>query len=291
MTGSYLEFVLAHQESDGGFPYRPGEGSALESTAFCLLAVGGWGRAAAEADRGLSFLLSLQNKTGGWRLFPVDTSNSAYATALSLLVLKRFSPERHQDPIQRAVRFLDSSRHYTRDEAMDEDVWGWNDRTYIGAEPTAAVILALKHFKALSPRRAQEAEKFFKDTMCASGGWTYGYPVDSEERRGALASRELLVPQLHLTALVLLCMQDRQDDFKDSLKVIPEQFPGSHCPLSLSLSALALDCYRSNNRAVVERLNKIMAEDRQVSWVVFYNALSALAELTENGWNPLCLDR
>lgn len=291
MVGSYLDFVLAHQESDGGFPYRPAEGSVLESTAFCLLALDGSGNAAEAIDRGLSYMLTLQTKTGGWLLFRDDTRSSAYATALSLLVLKRIDRERHQERIDQGVRFLDRSRHYVRDESMDEDVWGWNDRTYIGAEPTAAAVLALKHLGALSVYRAREAEKFFKDTMCDSGGWTYGYPVDKEESRGALAERALLAPQLHLTALVLLCMQDKKEEFQGSLRVIQDQYPLSYCPLSLSLSALALDCYRLDNRAVVERLNKVMAEDRQVSPVVFYNALAALAELTKGGKNPLCLNR
>jgi len=288
---SYLEFVLAHQESDGGFPYRPAEGSVQESTAFCLLALDGWSRAAGAIERGLSYLLSLQTMTGGWLLFRNDTRSSAYATALSLLVLKRLGREQNRDRIERAIRFLENARHYVRDETLDEDVWGWSDRTYIGAEPTAAAALALKHFNALPAHRAQEAERFFQDTACASGGWTYGYPVDREERRGGYPQRALLVPQLHLTALVLLGMQDKKEEFQGHLKVIQEQSPQSYCPLSLSLSALALDCYRLDNRAIVERLNKVMAEDRQVSRVVFYNALGALAELTKNGRNPLCLDR
>jgi hypothetical protein len=291
VTGSYLEFVLAHQESDGGFPYRPGEGSVLESTAFCLLALDGSSRSAEATDRGLFYLLSLQNKTGGWLLFRGDTKSSAYATALSLLVLNGIDRGRHRDRIDRGIRFLDRSRHYVRDETMDEDVWGWNDRTYVGAEPTAAAALALKHLGALSSRRAQEVERFFKDTACESGGWTYGYPEEKEERREALPERTLLYPQLHLTAFVLLGMQDNKEEFQGGLKVIQEQFRQSYCPLSLSLGALALDCYGSDNRAVVERLNKIMAEDRQVSRVVFYNALAALAELTRNGRNPLCLNR
>lgn len=290
MLDSYLEFVLAHQEADGGFPYRPAEGSVLESTAFCLLALEGCVRAKAAIDRGLSYLLTLQNKTGGWFLFRNDRGSSAYGTALSLLVLKKFGPDRHQDQINKAIRFLENARHYARDETMNENVWGWNDRTFIGPEPTAMVALALKHHHSLSAARAREVERFFRDNMCRSGGWTYGYPMDREESGAAPRAASLLVPQLHLTALVLLCMQDKKEQFIGHFKVIQEQFAYSYCPLSLSLGVLALDCYQLDNRAVIERLNKIMAEDRQVAKVVFYNALAALANLTELGRNPLCLD-
>jgi hypothetical protein len=287
----YLEFVLAHQESDGGFPYLPSGGSVLESTAFCLLALENYGRAKEAIDRGFAYLLSLQNKTGGWFLFRNDTRSSAYATALSLLVLKRLGQSKHQDRIEHGVRSLEKVRRYVRDETMDEAVWGWNDQTFIGPEPTAVVALALKHIHSLSEYRAKEVERFFKDNMCNLGGWTYGYPVDREKRGEAVLARALLVPQLHVTALVLLCMQDKKDEYIHHFRILRELYPQSYCPLSLSLAALAFDCYRFDSSDVIRRLNTIMTEDPLVAPVVFYNALAALANLTGMGRNPLCLDR
>jgi hypothetical protein len=287
----YLEFVLAHQESDGGFPYRPSEGSVLESTAFCLLALEDFRGAREANEKALSYLLSLQNKTGGWFLYHDDTRSSAYATALSLLILKRLGRAQYQDRIEGGIRFLENVRRYVRDETMDEEVWGWNDQTFIGPEPTAVVALVLKHIGRLSAHRSREVERFFQDNVCSLGGWTYGYPVDSERREGVLQARALLKPQLHLTALVLLCMQDKEEEYISHSRVIREQYPQSYCPLSLALSALAFDCYRLDNRDIVRRLNKIMAEDHQVKSVVFYNALAGLANLTAKGRNPLCLDR
>jgi hypothetical protein len=262
----------------------------LESTAFCLLAMEGYARAAEAFSKGLSYLLSLQNKTGGWFLYRNDTRSSAYATALSLLILKRIDRRRYKDRIEEGIRFLENVRRYVRDETMDEEVWGWNDQTFVGPEPTAVVALVLKHLDSLSDHRASEVERFFKDNMCSLGGWTYGYPVDREKREDALHARALLKPQLHVTALVLLCMQDKKDEYADHFRVIRELYPQSHCPLSLSLSALAFDCYRLDNRDIVQRINKIMAEDRQVTPVVFYNALAALANQTEKRRNPLCLN-
>lgn len=285
----YLDFVLAHQEEDGGFPYRSAEGSVLESTAFCLLALEGYNRALEAIGRGLSYLLSLQNETGGWFLYRNDTRSSAYATALSLLILDRIDRQQYQDRIEDGIRFLGNTRRYVHDETMDENVWGWNDQTFVGPEPTAMVALVLKHLNALSDQQAGEVERFFKDNMCRRGGWTFGYPVDSHQRESIASDRAILVPQLHITALVLLCMQDKKGEYISHFGVIQEQYPLSFCPLSLSLSALAYDCYRMDNRKVVQRLNKIMTEDHQVAQVVFYNALAALANLTEKGVNPLCL--
>ncbi len=291
MIDRYLEYLLAHQESDGGFPYLPAAGSVLESTAFCLLALEGYGRAAEAVERGFSYLLSLQNKTGGWFLYRNDTRSSAYATALSLLILKRLDRARYQDRMEDGIRFLENVRRYVRDESMDEEVWGWNDQTFIGPEPTAVVALVLKHLNSLSDHRAKEVERFFKDNMCNSGGWTYGYPVDQKKRGEAVLARALLMPQLHVTALVLLCMQDKKEEYISHFGVLRELWPQSYCPLSLSFSALAFDCYRFDNGDIIRRLNRIMAEDRQVAPAVFYNALAALANLTGIGRNPLCLDR
>ncbi len=291
MLDLYQEYVLTHQDSDGGFPYRSSEGSVLESTGFCLLALEGCRGATEAMDKGLSYVLSLQNKTGGWFLFQNDRRSSAYATALSLLVLKKFDRLKYQDRIKAGILSLEKTRRYVRDETMDENVWGWNDQTFIGPEPTAVVALVLKHLNALSDYRAGEVERFFRDNMCESGGWTFGYPVDSHQRVGAVSDRSVLVPQLHITALVLLCMQDKKEEYISHFGIIQEQYPQSFCPLSLSLSALAYDCYRMDNRDIIRRLDKIMTEDHQVAQVVFYNALAALANLTEKGVNPLCLDR
>ncbi len=87
----------------------------------------------------------------------------------------------------------------------------------------------------------------------------------------------------------MLAMQDKKDAFRDGLKIIDDAFPGSRCPLSLSLSALAVHCYGRDNRRLLDRLNALMMEDSQVRDIVFYRALAALANLTQEDKNPLRL--
>jgi hypothetical protein len=87
----------------------------------------------------------------------------------------------------------------------------------------------------------------------------------------------------------MMAMQDKKDDFMDGLKIIEEAAPASRCPLSLSLSALAVHCYGRDNRGLLDRLNALMTEDSQVRDVVLYRALAALANLTQEDKNPLRL--
>ena len=89
----------------------------------------------------------------------------------------------------------------------------------------------------------------------------------------------------------MLAMQDKKDAFRDGLKIIDEQaFQSPAAPLSLSLGALAVDCYGGDNRGLLDRLNGLVEEDTQVRDNVFYRALAGLANLTRAGHNPLCLD-
>ena len=169
------------------------------------------------------------------------------------------------------------------------DVWGWNHYTNIGTEPTALVVLALKHLESLPETRGGQAARFFADTKCDYGGWSYGAAVDKNDPESTSPVCTVLPPQLHVTALVMLAMQDRQDDFRDGLGIIESAYPGSSCPFSLALSAFAVDVYGGDVRPVLERLNGLMANDHQVRDLVYYRALAAAANQTLEGRNPLRL--
>jgi hypothetical protein len=291
MLENNIRFFLKCQQSDGGFPYgRAGE-SALEPTAFSLIALSGVEPKSKAGEKGVEYLLSLQNRDGGWLLFRKDNLSSVYATALAVLALRARGRAQDKSSLGEAVFYLKNNHKFAKNVDLDEDIWGWNDYTYVGAEPTAAVVLALKHVGSLPEGRGKEAEKFFTQNTCDEGGWTYGAPVDRNDRLSPSPVSALLRPQLHVTAFVLLAMQDRKEKFRSGIEVIAQEFPKSYCPFSLSLSALAVDCYGKNNRGILERLNRIMAEDQQVKEMAFYHAVSAVANLTSLGKNPLCLNR
>jgi len=284
-----MDYILSHQQADGGFPYAPSGGSVLEATAFCLLAV--WGRdpKSGALKRAAAFLTSLQNRDGGFFLFPGDNLSSAYGTALAAVALKTADAAAHKARLEEAAFYLRNNHRFAKHADLDEDVWGWNDYTFMGSEPTAMAVLALKHLGSLPESRGEQAAQFFSHTKCDYGGWTYGAPTDKNDPESSSPVCTVLPPQLHVTALVLLAMQDRKDAFRDGLRVIDEASPGSHCPLSLSLSALAVHCYGGDNRGLLDRLNGLMAEDAQVRDMVFYRALAALANLTQADRNPLRL--
>jgi hypothetical protein len=286
-----ISFVLGTQQPDGGFPYAASGGSVLESTAFCLLAVSGHDPKSGALKKGADYLLSLENTIGGFRLFHDDNLSSAYGTALAILALKTIDPAGFRAELDAAAFYLRNDHRYVRSTDLDEDVWGWNDYAFVGSEPTAMVVLALKHLGPLPFDREKQATQFFSHTICDYGGWTYGAPIDRNDPESRTPVCAVLPPQLHVTALVLLAMQDRKDEFRDQLKVIAAEYPKSQCPFSLSLCALAVHCYGGDNRGILDRLNAIMAVDGQVRGLAFYHALAALANLTRIGKNPLCLAR
>ena len=59
-----IDYVLGHQQADGGFPYPPSGGAVLEATAFSLLAV--WGR---DPKSG-----ALKKGPPSWRRFKTGTA-------------------------------------------------------------------------------------------------------------------------------------------------------------------------------------------------------------------------
>jgi hypothetical protein len=286
-----IDFVLKHQQADGGFPYAASGRSALEPTAWSLLALAIHDPKTVALQKGAAYLASLQNRDGGWFLFRGDNLSSAYGTALAILALKTIDAAGFRPALEAGAFYLRNDHRFVRNTDLDEDVWGWNDYTFIGSEPTAMAVLALKHLGPLPPDRVEQAARFFSHTRCDYGGWSYGAPTDKNDPQSASPVCAVLPPQLHVTALVLLAMQDRPAEFKGELKIVSEECPKSHCPFSLSLGALALSCYGAANRDVLDRLNALMDRDGQVRGMVFYHALAALANLAAPGRNPLCLKR
>ena len=87
-----LSFLLAAQNSDGGWGYKDG-GSWAEPSAYALLALTPETSAADSVGRGVRWLTGLQRPDGGWppRL---AVGQSTWVTALAVLALaERLAPE------------------------------------------------------------------------------------------------------------------------------------------------------------------------------------------------------
>ncbi len=182
-----IESVSIHQNSDGGWPYRPGGSSWTEPTVFALLA--GY---ATDDDTGrmraLEWVRKLQRLDGGWSPKP-GVEQSTWVTALAaLLPPADLGVGSHV----RAIRWLvgqtpANATFYARMQAWLSGLptaepnagWPWLPGTAAWATPTAIAILALARQNRRNPdavlkSRIQSARRFLLAHRCEDGGWNHG---------------------------------------------------------------------------------------------------------------------
>jgi hypothetical protein len=184
-----LSFLLAAQNSDGGWGYRSG-GSWTEPSAYALLALAAETSAADSVGRGVRWLAGLQRPEGGWppRL---TVGQSTWVTALAVLTL---AARLELGALERATRWLlgqsgKESGFFRRlrlkllgVEAGTEagfEGWPWFPDTAAWVAPTALTILALEKVRrrAASPgldKRLESGRRFLWSRMCRDGGWNHG---------------------------------------------------------------------------------------------------------------------
>lgn len=289
MIDQYKDFLLKSQQLNGSFGYRKQAGNIVEATVYSLLALNTLNPRLAEIQAGVKWLLTMQNKDGGWFLFDEDDNSSPYVTALALIALYRINKTLYSAYIEKGLKYLENVHYFFSNKDLNPYVWGWNKGCFVGPEPTGDVLLALKMLKSKNDVRIREAESFFDKLRCFEGGWTYNLPVDRNDVDSKTPCQVPLAPELNVTAVVLLSVQDKKDKYFNHINVLLKKYDKSYCPFALSLSVLALDCYKQETSNVLERLNKIMATDDFVKVNVVYNAIALLANLTIEGKNPLCL--
>lgn len=290
MIENLITFILNNQQLDGGFGYYKHANSSVEPTCYSILALNSFDPKLIQIKDSIKCLLSLQNNDGGWLLFKDDNLSSPVATALALITMKNIDPERYSAPLNRGLKYLETVEGFYTTEEMDENAWGWNKGCFIAIDPSAYAVIALKMLNSTDKNRIEQGEKFFIHNTCDAGGWTYGYPVDKNDPESIQVFNNILLPQLHITSLVLLALQGKKLNVSQHINLILREYANSFCPLSLSLAVLALDSYKEENQLVLNHLNKVMTEDDYAKNVLFYNSLAALANLSKKGINPLCLN-
>jgi len=179
--------LLTHQNSDGGWPYRPGGSSWTEPTVLALLA----GYATGDAngrDRALAWLRKLQRADGGWSPKP-GVEESTWVTALAALLPPSDLGEAAH---QRAIRWLAGVKpanatlyfrfqSWLNGSGLPESNagWPWLPGTAAWATPTTIAILALAKENRRKPdhalqQRIETARGFLLDHRCPDGGWNHG---------------------------------------------------------------------------------------------------------------------
>jgi hypothetical protein len=201
-------FLLAAQNSDGGWGYKDG-GSWVEPSAYALLALAAETSAADGVGRGVRWLTGLQRPDGGWPPRPA-VGHSTWVTALAVLALAgRLAPE----ALDRATQWMlgQSGREsglFQRlrlrllgvEAGVDtgHEGWSWFPGTSAWVAPTSLTILALEKVERRAPRlplaeRLESGRRFLWSRMCGDGGWNHGasrelgYPADSYPETTGLA--------------------------------------------------------------------------------------------------------
>ncbi len=270
------EWLLEHQNADGGWPYAPGKRSTLEPTALAFAALLGHAPAESARARARTWILDRQLPDGGFAARTGEVSPH-WATPLAAIALCRGGLD--ADVRERALTWLrtSSGRQIASDSATNDldgslRGWSWFPGTFSWVEPTAYAILAFKTEGWGTDPRVVEGEKLLFDRVCAHGGWNYG-------NRRVLG--EELVPFDQVTAKVLLALQDRRDRAELT-------------PSAESLFAVDLQDFQSTvtrawvflaraawGRTVGERersaLGKNLALDEEMGTVTLSYAMAAIA--------------
>jgi hypothetical protein len=247
-----LPFLREGQDADGGWGYRPGSSSAVEPTAWSLLALAGRQEAGEAVEHGRNWLAGAQREDGCWPTRP-QTGPGNWVTALAGLALVALGgPETaltkaagwvcrsrsREDQLRvRVARWLGRKSVVEQDNALRG--WSWTPGTASWVEPTAASLIFLHQLSpAMAPAQAGErrrmGEAMLYDRMCDGGGWNLGNP----KVYGVVG-----IPQIGPTAWALLALQEQagREENRQSLDWLEREYEGIGGPSSLALAHLALE--------------------------------------------------
>ena len=226
---------------------------ALEPTCYAALAIGS--TPISHAERGLEFLLRIQNPNGSWPAIAGDDQEGAWVTALALITVRdrpAAIPARLKgfewllNFAGREGNWLWKWKFRTTDRHVRFDPekfgWPWFPSTISWVVPTAFALLALKQIPCScggfeqAPFRIERGIEMLLDRACPAGGWNagngvvYGAPVASHPDD---------------TAIALLALTDyRQEGVVQSgLQYLEHAATDLTAPWSLAWAILAMAAY------------------------------------------------
>lgn len=249
--GVCFPFLQRAQNEDGGWGYHVGTTSAVEATAWSLVALAKINAAGEAVERGSRWLAANQIGDGSWPTRP-ETLQGNWVTALAGLAL--LATGGRQSAVASAARWICRSRSakggvrlrlvrmLRGKRVVEQDFnlqgWSWTPGTAGWVEPTAVALIFLHALPAeLVPANAAErrrmGEAMLYDRMCPDGGWNSGNP-----KIYGVAG----VPQIGPTAWALLALQERAEKAENqrSLDWLASQYDSIEGPASLALAYMAL---------------------------------------------------
>jgi hypothetical protein len=270
--------LLAARTAGAGWPYRQGEPSRIEPTAYALLALGAAGEI--PPPEAVAWLRRVQNADGSFG--GPAAADAPWVTGPALLALStlRRAPAAHA----RGTRWLLGTRSATPPpaEGIATDTrligWPWTEGTFGWVEPTAHALIALRA-AGIQDARVSEAIRFLHDRRCEGGGWNYGTV-------NILGTSVAPFPQT--TALAVSALADAAapralDRDLDVLAAFLEKPLG---PFDLSFTAIALDACGRDCTPALTRLADAVDGGWTGDESVHALALAALAAQLPGGANP-----
>jgi hypothetical protein len=262
-----LPSLRQFQNADGGWGYRPKTASAIEPTAWALLALAKNGQDGEALDRGRNWLVGARKEDGSWPTRP-ETEEGNWVTPLAALALAALDGP--PETIRGAAEWLCRSRSgeksfrvrlarlVARKGIVEQDLslegWSWTPGTSSWVEPTALALIFLHQAPpALLPAECAErrrvGEALLLDRMCPDGGWNAGNP----KVYGVSG-----IPQFGPTAWALLALQEQPERMENrrSLDWLAREFDSIAGPASLALAHLALEANGRPAPELESRLEK-----------------------------------
>ncbi len=263
-----LPFLKRARNADGGWGYRPGTGSAVESTAWALLALGKIDPDEETIGLGRQWLVAAQNDDGSWATRP-NTGEGNWVTALAGLAL--LATDGPREAIAKAAGWVTGSQsgegglrmRLSRWLAGKRNVveqnfslrgWSWTPGTSSWVEPTSVALIFLRQLpEGLAPAGAAErrrmGEAILYDRMCPAGGWNLGNP-----KVYGVAG----IPQVGPTAWALLALQEQveREEIRRSLDWLMANANAMAGPSSLALAHVALEACERGCDGLEEKLSR-----------------------------------
>jgi len=272
MESELLKFLINAQNSDGGWGYFPDKRSALEPTAYALMALRRKLGIDAILSKSRQFVAGSQSPEGGWPIRGKEVDTASWVTPVVGLAVLAANGESTES--RAAAEFVMSTfgtmpRSWSNRVAewLGKSVsnvttslsgWSWNPGTATWVEPTCYALFFLK--KTSNPLSSQrlnrivaEAESMIYDRMCRKGGWNYG---------NAQVLGEELRPYPLTTALALIALQDKHPRLENqkSLDYLKQAVQSEKSVLGLSFTALCLDAYAQDWQDVWEKIEESYQE-------------------------------